>query len=176
MTLLDFVNTSLGILVLLSHIFIILAIIYFLFSRKKYPAILKSFSKNGIFLSFIIALIATAGSLFYSKIAGFNPCELCWYQRILMYPEVLLLGFALYKKESKIIDYSLLLTAVGWLISTYHNYTFYMNIRSTICKIGESCNIKYVVEFGYITIPIMALTAFTLIFILLLSQRNQREN
>jgi disulfide bond formation protein DsbB len=167
----DTVNIILGLLVLLSQIAFVMGLAYYFFFRQKYPAILEYFSKNGILFSFIVALISTLGSLFYSNIAGFTPCSLCWFQRIFMYPEVFLLGLALYKKEKAIIDYSLLLSAVGWLISAYHNYTFYKHIASTFCQIGEDCTIKYVVEFGYITIPMMALTGFTLIIALLWTQR-----
>ncbi|MDP3883257.1 MAG: disulfide oxidoreductase [Candidatus Staskawiczbacteria bacterium] len=167
----DTVNIILATLVLLSQIFFVLGILYLLFFRKKFPVVLSVFSKNGILFSFIVAMVATLGSLYYSNVAGFNPCDLCWFQRIFMYPEVLLLGLALYKKESKIIDYALSLAVGGWIISAYHNYTFYKVVSSTFCGIGESCTTRYVIEFGYITIPMMALTGFTLIIALLLTQK-----
>lgn len=169
----DVVNLILGICVIASQIFIALIVLYYLFFAKKYPIFCNFFAKNGLRFSFLVALIAASGSLFYSSIAGFIPCNLCWFQRIFMYPEVLILGLALIKKDIKIVDYSLVLAFIGWLISIYHNYIYYQGLSSTFCKIGESCATPYVTEFGYITIPMMAFTAFSLIIVFLLFQKTQ---
>ena len=118
--------------------------------------------------SFIISLVATCGSLFYSSVAGFIPCELCWFQRIFMYPEVILLGLALLKKDEGIIDYSLALVSVGLSFSIYHNYIYFSGLRSTVCTTAESCTTAYVFEYGYITLPMMALTTFALISLFLI--------
>jgi disulfide bond formation protein DsbB len=169
--LIGFVNKLLGVCVIISQIIIVLTIIYFLFFQKKYPIVRQFLGKNGIRFSSLIALFATLGSLFYSNVAGFVPCNLCWFQRIFMYPEPIILGIALIKKDVKIIDYALTLAMIGWFISVYHNYIYYVGLSSTVCKIGESCITPYVTEFGYISIPIMALTAFSLIIIFLLYQK-----
>ncbi len=160
----------------LGQIFIILAVVYLLFFRKKYPHILQFFSKYAILLAFLIALVATSGSLFYSQIMGFEPCELCWFQRIFMYPLVIILGVALYKKRDDIIDYALSLSVIGFFISLYHNYIYYSNRGlKALCQFGGidavSCVKRYVFELGYITIPLMALTAFTLIIIFLVLRK-----
>jgi disulfide bond formation protein DsbB len=165
--LVDVINKILAVCVISSQIFIVLSVLYFLFFRKRHSAVLGFFTRNGMFFAFLVSLAATAGSLFYSNVAGFTPCVLCWYQRIFMYPEVVILGLALVKKESKIIDYSIAMAVAGWVISIYHNYIYYKGAALNVCKIGESCVTPYVTVFGYITIPMMALTAFSLIIVFL---------
>lgn len=168
---LNFVNKLLSVCVIISQIFIVLILLYYLFLQKKYPIVRQFLGGNGIRFSILIALFATLGSLFYSNIAGFAPCNLCWFQRIFMYPEVIILGLALFKKETKIVDYALILAMIGWFISIYHNYIYYKGLSSVVCRIGESCAIPYVTEFGYISIPMMALTAFSLMIVFLLYQK-----
>lgn len=171
MTLLFFVNKLFSFGVVLGHIFITLVVVYVLFLREKYPGLAKFLTKHGLLLAFLVSLISVLGSLFYSQIAGFAPCELCWFQRIFMYPLVVLLGMALVKKERVIIDYALGLLVIGSVISLYHNYVYYMNKGlSAYCQVGgsaTSCVVRYVFELGYVTIPMMALTAFALIIIFL---------
>ncbi len=180
MTLVSFVNEKLAIETILGQVFILSIIVYFLFFRKKQDSIINFFSKYGLLLAFLIALVATSGSLFYSQIAGFMPCDLCWFQRIFMYPLVVLLGLALIKKDSHIIDYALSLSVIGGLISLYHNYMYYYNNGLNVfCQLGGaqvSCVKRYVFEFGYVTIPLMALTAFVLIITFLIFSKMQSKN
>ena len=174
MDLVNIVDKILALGVIASQIFIVLAIVYILLPFKnKYVS--GFFSKNGLALSFIVALVATSGSLFYSTCAGFVPCPLCWFQRIFMYPEVILLGMALYKRDEKIIDYSLALALIGFAISAYHNYIVVQGLNSVVCTSAESCTTPYVLEFGYITIPMMALTAFILINLLLVFKKYSKK-
>ena len=152
--LLGITNLILGILTILGQIFFLIYLAYFLIT----PAKTNNFSQQGIKFAFIVALVASSGSLFYSNIIGFAPCDLCW--------------LAVIKKDTKIIDYSLFLTFIGAAISLYHNYIYYISSSISVCGInGISCTIRYVLEFGYITIPIMALTAFLIIIILLINQK-----
>lgn len=169
--LLQSVNLILGSLTLIGQIFLFIYLVYLLFfARHKNNYI----SSLGIKFSFIVALIATLGSLFYSQIISFTPCDLCWFQRIFMYPQVILLGLAMIKKDNKIIDYSLALAIIGALISLYHNYISYTASSLLICGVNRvSCTIRYVFEFDYITLPLMSLTAFLIIIILLISQKKK---
>jgi len=90
-----------------------------------------------------------------------------------MYPLVVLFGIALYKKREEIVDYTLLLAIIGLLISAYHNYIVFVASQAMSCGAGVSCITKYFVEFGYITIPMMALTAFgAIIFLLIIKKIN----
>jgi disulfide bond formation protein DsbB len=169
------VNKILSILTIGSQLFIVLAVIQLLFFRKhlNYPVI-RYFSKNGLFFALLIAVVATAGSLFYSVAAGFVPCELCWFQRIFMYPQVVLLGLAYIQKDYKFTLYPSVLAGIGAIISVYHNYIYYGGISLFPCDpfgLETSCTKVRVMEFGYITIPLMALTAFILILLFLNAQR-----
>src|SRR6185295_7978736 len=100
--LVDFVNKLLALGVIAGQIFIVCSILYFIFFRKTPNPIAQFIGKNGLVLAFLFSLASMLGSLFYSQIAGFPPCDLCWFQRIFMYPLVFLLGLALIKKDSRI--------------------------------------------------------------------------
>ncbi|MEI7890569.1 MAG: disulfide oxidoreductase [bacterium] len=172
-------NIILSALTMLAQIAIALIVIQTLFPNK---AIAKATNilineHNAILAAFAIALLSTIGSLFYSEIAKFQPCELCWFQRIFMYPQVILLGIALAKKESKIIDYSLGLASVGILFSLYQNFLIYTASKSSICGISAvSCTTKVVLGLGYVTIPLMALTAFSFIIAIFLLTKFNKKN
>jgi len=176
MTLVELVNLKLGVLTVVGQIIIVLSVIYFIFFRKKYPLIENFISRYGILLAFTVALVATSGSLFYSEIAGYQPCILCWYQRILMYPEVILLGMALWKKDKNIIDYAIALSGVGALIAGYH-YLLQIGVVSGVScgAVGYSvsCAKVFVLVFGYIGLPLIALTAFLLIIIALMFAKSK---
>lgn len=168
--LLYFVNKILALGAIASQIFIVLAIVYMILFRQR-NKVTDFFSRNGIKMAFMVSVVAVSGSLFYAGYAGFVPCNLCWFQRIFMYPEVILLGLALLKKDEGIVDYVLSLSIVGAVISIYHNYIYFKSLASAFCTISEPCTVAYVTEFNYITIPMMALTAFLLITLLLIARK-----
>ncbi len=161
------VNQILATLTIFSHVFLILGVGYFLLFRKdKTNPVIQFFGRNGIALAFFVSLFATAISLFYSDVIGFEPCKLCWFQRIFMYPQIFILGLAWFKKDHKIIDYALILAMIGGLFALYHNYIYYGGTSLFPCDafgLGVSCTKRYVFEFGYITIPLMSLTSFLLL-------------
>lgn len=118
-----------------------------------------------LLIAWIASFIALCGSLYFSEIMGFTPCTLCWYQRILMYPLVALLGIAFYRNDKKIYIYILPLSILGMLLAGYH-YTlqkFPIVSEFSICSDGIPCSGAYINWFGFITIPFMALVAFTII-------------
>ncbi len=159
------VNKILAFSTFFAHIFLVAGGIYFLLVRKNRENIfVKFFSTNGILFAFLVALLGTSLSLYYSEVVGFIPCVLCWYQRIFLYPQVILLGVALYKKEDHILDYALLLTFLGGMIALYHTYISYGGTSLFPCSAtGVSCLRQYVFELGYISIPLMSLTSFLMI-------------
>jgi len=164
----NFISYTLGFLTLLSHFFLVFFLFYlFLNYKNNKDKVIKYFAKNGIFFAFAVSIFSTLGSLYYSDILGFSPCKLCWYQRIFIYPQVFLLGLALYKKQKVIIPYSLLLLIVGLLFSFYHNLIYFSKTSSVFCSTNDSCIKRYIYEFDYISIPIMALTAFILMILFL---------
>lgn len=115
-----------------------------------------------------VAAVATVGSLYLSEGAHFPPCELCWYQRIAMYPLAPILGLAAWRRDPGVRLYALPLAAVGGLISAYHMaIERFPSLGSGACDPVNPCSIIWVRRFGYLTIPTMALSAFALIAVLL---------
>lgn len=122
--------------------------------------------ERAIFLSFLVAFAATGGSLFYSEVAGFAPCVLCWWQRILLYPQTILLFTAFLKKDENMRLHCSVLSGLGALIALYHTFIQFGGESLVPCSAsGTSCTILYFLEYGYITIPTMSLTAFVLLLL-----------
>lgn len=130
----------------------------------------SSKSWNLIFFAWFVATIATLGSLFFSEVMEFPPCILCWYQRILMYPLVIILLIGLFPLDKNVFKYSIPFAVLGWLIAFYHNLLQYGLVSKTItpCAKGIPCSTKYIDLFGFISIPMLSLIAFTIILTLLL--------
>lgn len=128
--------------------------------------------KSGFFLygAWFVSLIATLGSLYFSEIRGYIPCDLCWFQRISMYPLVLILGIATYQNDLKVYRYVLPLSLLGGSISVMHymeqKIPGFGGIRP--CVSGIPCSAEYINWLGFITIPFLALVAFLLITIAML--------
>jgi disulfide bond formation protein DsbB len=120
--------------------------------------------------AFVVAAIATGGSLFFSEIAGFVPCELCWYQRICMYPLSIILLLAAAAGDYRVARYVLPLPVVGAGVSVYHLLVENGVVgQSSACLVSApgGCATKWIDEFGYMTIPTLALTGFVLLIELL---------
>ncbi|MBS3156872.1 disulfide bond formation protein B [Candidatus Woesearchaeota archaeon] len=168
---LDFLPAFLGLGTLLLHILIVIFILIFIIEKLSKKKILVSskryFLDNSNLLSFLMAASATIISLIYSEIILLEPCNLCWYQRVFIYPLSVMFLIALIKKDSKVRIYALPLAVIGALIASYH-YTIQMFNLSSFCDITSlvPCNTIYILEFGYITIPLMSLTAFVVIILL----------
>ncbi len=126
-------------------------------------------------LAFLIAFVAMSGSLFYSEIAKYTPCLLCWWQRIFMYPQTLLIGMGIVKNDKNVADYSIGFSVVGAVIAMYHYYIQLGGKSFFSCaQIGYSseCSQRFTLEFGYVSIPMMALSAFVAIWILMSISRS----
>lgn len=123
--------------------------------------------ENALIFIWTTAFIATMGSLYFSEVREFEPCTLCWYQRILMYPIVLISGIALFQKNAKIALTTAVFSVVGGSISLYHYGIQKLSfLRDSAPACGNvPCTGQYVNYLGFITIPFMALIAFLLIFI-----------
>src|SRR5688500_10778766 len=130
------------------------------------------------YAAWVVSLVATAGSLFFSEVMDLPPCILCWYQRIAMYPLVLLIGVGIATRDPGWKKYALPLALAGLVISIYHNLLYYGVIPESItpCKEGISCTTVQLEWLGFITIPLMALTAFVLVTVFSLLYRPVREN
>ena len=122
-----------------------------------------------LFAAWLIALLATAGALFLGEVMGMTPCVLCWYQRIAMFPLVLILGIGLLEADGRSIRYALPLAWAGWGIALYHGLVFWGVISEamTPCGKGTSCADADVQGAGFVPIPVLSLIAFTAIGALL---------
>jgi disulfide bond formation protein DsbB len=113
-------------------------------------------------LAFVVALVGTLGSLYYSEIAHFVPCKLCWYQRIGLYPLTVLLGIAALRRDAGIRLYVIAQAAIGLVISAYHSWiqAFPPSGGSSFCTVEAPCTERYVWQFGFVSLPFMAFCAF----------------
>ena len=135
--------------------------------------------KAAVYTAWIQSIVATLGSLYFSEIKHYTPCTLCWYQRIFMYPLVLLLAIAILRKDKQIHMYVLPMSVIGWGIALYHVLLQKGILPESIapCILGASCTTKYVGYFGFITIPVMSLTAFSVIIIfMIIFLKNERKS
>lgn len=123
-----------------------------------------------IFSAWLVAIISTLGSLFFSEVMKFPPCVLCWYQRICMYPLVVILLAGMFPVSKTVVKYALPLSAIGWVIAFYHNLLYYKILPESAapCMKGISCTSIHIEWFGFITIPLLSLIAFTIISVLLI--------
>ncbi|WP_291022758.1 disulfide bond formation protein B [Hydrogenophaga sp.] len=128
-----------------------------------------------LLLSWLASLAATLGSLFFSEVMQLQPCLLCWYQRIAMFPLVLVLGIGLSREDAGSILYGLGLASAGWLVAGYHTLLYGGWIPASLqpCSKGLSCAQVDLRVAGFLTIPLMSLLAFSLILALLLAARGQ---
>jgi disulfide bond formation protein DsbB len=138
----------------------------------------ETIAGSELWLGFAVALVATAGSLYFSEVAHFIPCKLCWFQRIAMYPLVLLALPAL-RHDRRAAQYLLPLPVVGFLVSGWH-----ILVERGVVEDAQSCQIsapggcaaKWIEELGYVTIPTLAATAFALLaFVLAVAAFGSRD-
>lgn len=140
-------------------------------------AALDLLGDSAIWLAWLIALVATGGSLFYSEVIHFLPCKLCWYQRIAMYPMSIILLVGALRRELVVKYYALPLSVGGALISIWHYLTqTFPSLEGGSCDPANPCSSKWVDVFGFISIPFMAGTGFIVISIILAFYvRTERE-
>ena len=164
---------------LLTELSIMLYLSMSILDRRDLLPLQEKFQRFNRFLDgryreigFTFATLATTGSLYLSNGLGWTPCKLCWYQRIFMYPLVIIFGVSLLLDREKVSDYTLPLSLTGLAIAVYHYMIqFLPQLQSKGCSITSvSCEAKYTFYFGHITIPVMAAAAFAIIA--LVSYRN----
>ncbi|SMB92962.1 disulfide bond formation protein B [Deinococcus hopiensis] len=142
---------------------------------------------NRLYLAWVVALAATIGSLYFSEVRLFKPCILCWYQRTMMYPLAVVLGVAALRSDLNVRRYALPLAAIGWLVALYQNLETWgvvPTLRACSTDPASSCGIPWPIWGSgvdglarlntVITIPVLSMTAFTLI-LALLSWRRERS-
>jgi disulfide bond formation protein DsbB len=166
----------------LGSLFLTALIISFLLSlfTKQKTAYAKILKKHGLVSIFVLSLIATIGSLLMDYYFNFPPCDLCWYQRMFMYPVVFISGYALLKGDKKEgATYTILLSFVGMFIALYHyilQISDTLKANSAFCSPlgGGDCSIPDFVEFGFVTTPFISSVAF--IFIIICAYYVRKQN
>ena len=132
----------------------------------------------GLYLAWLVAVVATAGSLYFSEVRLFVPCTLCWYQRILMYPLVIVLGLAAFHRSTVVVPYVLPLSVLGAGVALFH----YLEQKvpgfgaPAMCRSGVPCSLEYINVLGFVTIPFLALVAFVLITVLLIGAHREERS
>jgi len=136
----------------------------------------KSSGWNILFLCWLVASVSTMGSLFFSYVMEFAPCVLCWYQRIFLFPLVIILSVGLFPVDKSVVKYALPLAIAGWLTAAYHNLLYAGIIPESIqpCSQGISCTEEYIDLFGFLSIPMLSLLSFSTIITLLIILKRRR--
>lgn len=141
-------------------------------ARRLYATVTAWFDGHGLWLGWLMATVATLGSLYYSQVAHFIPCEYCWYQRIAMYPLTVILGIAAVRGDSTIRRYVFPLAVGGGLVSAYHYTIQHLpDLAAGSCATTTPCTAALVWKFDFVSIPFMALVSFAAIVTVLLLDR-----
>jgi len=134
-----------------------------------YAALARGIQSRAAVAGWVVAVLATAGSLYFSEVAGFVPCTLCWYQRIAMYPLVVILGVAAVRRDRRAATGAAALAAIGALVAGYHVALEWIpSLDSGTCDAAAPCTLVWFRAFGVFSLPTLALTAFLLILTVLL--------
>jgi disulfide bond formation protein DsbB len=131
---------------------------------------------TALWLAALVAVVTTAGSLYYSEVAHFVPCKLCWYQRIAMYPLSLTLLVAAIRRDARVWWYVVPPAVIGAGFAIYHaQLQAFPSQHSSFCTVTEPCTVRYVWEFGFISLPLMALSAFVFVLTYVVIARSPQE-
>jgi disulfide bond formation protein DsbB len=123
-----------------------------------------------VFIAWMVASVSTLGALFLGEVMGYTPCVLCWYQRIGMFPLVVILAAGLFPFDRKVVRYALPLALAGWLLAVFHwaVASGLVPERATPCSQGVPCSVEQISWFGFLTLPLLSVLAFSAIIALLL--------
>lgn len=168
-----------AVLVIIGQALVVLFLLGLPWRKTALRMIYEFASEFSVVGALLVVLGAIFGSLYFSEIAKFPPCELCWYQRILIYPQLALLVLALMKKNRDVIYQVVVLSGLGFILSLYQTYLQYGGSALVPCSTtggAVSCATKNFLEFGYITIPVMALTGFVMILVAMLLEHWRQRN
>ncbi len=150
--------------------------VYFL--RARFPDLedVGAFlTKWGLWSGLLLSLAGIALTLLYSEVIGYVPCGLCWLVRIFLYPQAILFAIALWKRDRSVADYSIVLSAFGFVVALYTHYLQMGGSSLVPCPASgvSDCARRLVFEFGYITLPMMGVTLFALLIIMMLFVRRR---
>lgn len=122
-----------------------------------------------VFLAWLLATVSTLGALFLGEVMGYTPCQFCWYQRIAMFPLVFVLAAGLFPFDPKVVRYALPLAIAGWLLAVFQMALVVGLIPESVtpCQKGVPCSDLQIVWFGFVSIPLLSVLAFSSIIALL---------
>jgi disulfide bond formation protein DsbB len=144
--------------------------------RPGFEGLRERFTRYALVAAWTPAALAMLGSLYYSELAHYQPCTLCWYQRIAMYPLVLILGIAAWRRDLAVRVYAIPLAAVGAVIAAYHYLLeWFPAIDTGACTVGIPCTQVWFRQFGFVSLPLLALIAFLLVISFLLLARRDAQ-
>lgn len=158
---------------------VVAALVWWLGGRSEaLYALREDVGRVAVPLAWVVATVTTLGSLYFSEIADFAPCKLCWFQRIGMYPLVVILGVAAIRRDRNVRFYVLPLAAIGAAVSVYHSWIqAYPPVGGTsFCTLEAPCTERYVWEFGFVSLPFMALSAFAFIITMMVIARPDEQH
>jgi disulfide bond formation protein DsbB len=163
-------------------LFVLLAIAHIV-AKPFFRKVMRWIGEHALLLGLFLSASSTIGSLVYSQVVGYPACILCWIQRIFMYPQMFLFGLAWWRKDRSIIPYALMLTLLGGAVALYQwvkdMLVLYgdgsLSLGCPVVAGLPSCDRIYVLEFGYITIPMIALNAFMLIAVVLYAAMRRQQ-
>lgn len=162
--LVEFLTQALSVLTILTEVLILVIAVSVAFRKKGEWALHRFLRVHAPAAAFFVSLFAVLASLFYSEVAGFPPCSLCWIQRLFMFPLPFILLYAWVKGSRRIEGIALFLALIGSAVAAYNWYVQSGGNAFIPCPpSGESCAKIFFIMFGYVTIPVMSLTAFALI-------------
>jgi disulfide bond formation protein DsbB len=150
------------------------------YKKTWYSYNMETIKKNLLYAAWALSLIGMLGSLYFSEVLKLPPCVLCWYQRICMYPLVVILGVGILRRDRGVALYALPLSLVGFGIAIYHNLLYFNILPEALapCTAGVSCTTKQIELLGssLLTIPFLSLVGFLLINILLVAYQLTIKN
>lgn len=171
-------NYSLALGTVLLQVVTAALIVIFVMRRRvvAFGDIAVSVGTWGLWIAFLAAGFGTLMAVYYSDVLGFEPCYWCYWQRYFLFPQVMLLGMAAWKKDAFIADYSIVLSVVGASVALYHHALQMAPMGALPCPAtGPSCALRIFFEFGYITYPLMAFTLFVFLIIAMLFVRSKAQ-
>ncbi len=178
MSSISFITALLSFGTLVADVALALGVIWFIIDRNSLRPLLHWVGNNALELGLIAAALATLGSLFFSNVVGYAPCELCWWQRIFLYPQVVLFAVALvYRIKNKPLGPTFSVSGVLSLLSLgiglfqYYGATWNPSALAGCAATGVSCAKTYFTEFGFVTMPVMAVTIALLLLAIVASRR-----
>lgn len=160
---------TLAVVTFIGNIATVVLLIVWLIRRPIFVRFMRLLGSVALPVGFLLSAASTFGSLVYSEVVGFPACILCWIQRVFMYPQAIVYFLAVWRREQLIAPYGFALSVIGggvalyqWVKDMIHVYTGYIVPCPAVSGL-PSCDTIYINEFGYITIPMLALNAFILI-------------